>query len=150
VSAATGLTGSRVIASLNRAESFSGFTANPPSPPAVVGADNHPTPPAPPPSPVGLLNQLNILLISTVVPATHAAYAVTQAAASSHAGLIATAIILALAATAYLGRSFPNASYTARLRQSGFLGGARSDVSGLQLLFATPREMSSMRAFVPI
>jgi hypothetical protein len=84
------------------------------------------------------------------VPAAQVAHTAAQAAASSHAGLVAVAIILALVSMSYLGRSFPNATYTARLRRSGFLGAARSDVSAALLSFATPPEMSSMRAFVPI
>jgi hypothetical protein len=137
------------VAGIERAAFISGL--NPVEPvlaTTIVAGLTHHVPPAPPASPVGLLFQLHILLISTLVPATRFVYTVAAGAANSHAGL-AVAFILVLASLLSLMRAIPANSYTARLRRSGFLGAARSDVSAALLTFATPREMSSIGAVAP-
>lgn len=107
--------------------------------PTVVqarAASDIPQPPAPAPhSPVGFLGQLN-LMMALVVP-------VAQTLPGLLAGttLASILITLALAALRGAGRQVTSNSYTARLRQSGFLGAARSDVAAAHLSFATPLEM---------
>ena len=103
----------------------------------AAAATDIPQPPAPgaPHSPVGLLNQLH-LMMTLVVPAAQ-----TLPGLLAGTTLASILITLGLAARRGAGRQFTPNTYTARLRQSGFLGAARSDVAAAHLSFATPLEM---------
>jgi len=141
----TAASNNSLVASLQRVAFISGLTPIAPITAAPIpNADGNHAPPSPPPAPVGLLYQLHVLLISTLVPAVRFVPDIVKAAATSQAGL-STAIVLVLSCLALLELTVPANSYPARLRRSGFLGAARSDVAPL-LLFATPREMSSIGA----
>ena len=136
------------VASFERVAYVSGLTpVEPILATSIATGLGHPGRPAAPPSPMELLYQLHVLLISTLVPAIRFIPAAIQGAASSQAGL-AMALVIVLSCLASRGLVTSTSSYTARLRRSGFLGGARSDVASL-LLFATPREMSSIGAGAP-
>jgi hypothetical protein len=117
--------------------------AHPNPPQLLVGT----TPTAPPPAnsdiphtAAGFLASFPLLMGQVVIPAAR------QLPLASL--LVSLAGILVLAATAAATRLanpvLVNANYTARLRRSGFLGAARSDVGAAHLLFATPPKMSSM------
>lgn len=137
-----------LVASLQRAAYLSGIT--PLEPVLATGLATglgHPVTPHHSSLPVALLDQLHILLISTLVPAISFIPGLVHGAANSQAGL-AVAIILVLSCLALLELTGSANTYTARLRRSGFLGAARSDVATL-LPFATPREMSSIGAGAP-
>jgi len=146
--ATTAASSNSLVASLQRVAYISGLTPIAPimATPVASSGGNH-APPSSPPAPVGFLYQLHVLLISTLVPAVRFVPDVVKAAAASQAGL-AAAIVLVLSCLALLELTVPANSYAARLRRSGFLGAARSDVAPL-LLFATPREMSSIGAGAP-
>lgn len=144
----TAASNNSLVASLQRVAFISGLTPVAPIVAATVpnAGDSH-APPPPPSAPVGLLYQLHVLLISTLVPAVRFVPDIVKAAATSQAGL-SVAVVLVLSCVALLELTVPANSYPARLRRSGFLGAARSDVAPL-LLFATPREMSSIGAGAP-
>lgn len=96
-----------------------------------------------PHSPLGFMHQLPFLMSQVVVPAAaHAFSALTIPAAA-----VAAALVFLIAAFSSLTTGSPS-SYTARLRRSGFLGAARSDVGDAAPSFATPREMSFISTYV--
>jgi hypothetical protein len=125
-----------MTAALHRAAAI---VASAPRPTLIqaAAASDIPQPPAPggSRSPMGLLNQLHLMMALTV-PAAQ-----TLPGLLAGTTLASILITLALAACRGTARQLTPNTYTARLRQSGFLGAARSDVAAAHLSFATPLEM---------
>ncbi|HUC86848.1 MAG TPA: hypothetical protein VMR75_00780 [Candidatus Saccharimonadales bacterium] len=94
-----------------------------------------------PHAPVGFLVQLPLLMTQVLVPLLHS-FPLTDFPTG-----LAVSLVIGLFLLAKLLSQLPVNTHTARLRRSGFLGAARSDVSVANLLFATPREMSFIYAY---
>jgi hypothetical protein len=94
-----------------------------------------------PHAPVGFLAQLPLLMTQVVVPIIH-----DLPLAAFPVALTASLVAALFLFTQPVSR-FATSTYTARLRRSGFLGAARSDVGAAILSFATPREMSFIYAY---
>ncbi len=129
------------LASVDRATLAAAGSLNPP----ILLASSAPAMPQPsaPKAPLGFLNQLHLLMSQIVVPGGLAMPPLVLPGLFD-VTLLSVAIILFVIAVA-----LPTNTYTARLRRSGFLGAARSDVGFFTLLFATPREMSFIGINVP-
>jgi hypothetical protein len=118
-----------------------GVTVSAVTPPARPSAAPAPGLPTAPLSPAGFLDELHTLLSSTIIPATLGLGGLAIPLVPALAVLVTLALLIALPVLA-----LPLNTYTARLRQSGFLGAARSDVGAASFLFATPLEMGCIGA----
>jgi hypothetical protein len=134
------VTSAATIASVDRAAATAATSLNPP----VLLASSGPAMPQPtsPKAPVSLLNQFHLLLSQVVVPGGLALPPLSLPVAEL-AGTVLAIIVFLIVAPA------PTNTHTARLRRSGFLGAARSDVAAATTFFATPREMSFIGAYAP-